>query len=154
MVQVKIIDSKELLEQAFKVRKLVFVKEQKVDEREEYDEFEDSATRFAALNEGKVIGTCRFRKTDKGVKLERFAVLKDARGTGAGMLLLKAALVQILKTYPNETHTYYLHSQEAAVGFYRKAGFQAVGERFNEANIPHFKMIYNHSLAERLWLKS
>ena len=150
MAQVKIIDTPQLLEQAFKVRRLVFVDEQKVDEREEYDEFETSATHLAAINNGELVGTSRFRKTDKGVKLERFAVLKEYRGTGVGMQLLQAALQEILTKYPKDTYTYYLHSQEAAISFYRKAGFQAIGERFYEANIPHFKMVYNHSLAQRL----
>ena len=33
-----------------------------------------------------------------------------------------------------------LHAQEPVVGFYLKLGYSIVGERFYEADIPHFKM--------------
>ena len=33
-----------------------------------------------------------------------------------------------------------LHAQESAIGFYEKLGYDAVGERFIEADIPHLEM--------------
>jgi predicted GNAT family N-acyltransferase len=36
----------------------------------------------------------------------------------------------------------YLHAQEHAMKFYQKYGFAAQGERFYEAGIPHFKMVF------------
>jgi predicted GNAT family N-acyltransferase len=36
----------------------------------------------------------------------------------------------------------YLHAQEHAMNFYQKYGFEAQGDRFYEAGIPHFKMVY------------
>lgn len=37
-------------------------------------------------------------------------------------------------------HTLFCHAQEAAAGFYRKMGWQAVGEPFMEAGIRHYRM--------------
>ena len=33
-----------------------------------------------------------------------------------------------------------LHAQVSAIGFYRRAGFEAHGERFEEAGIGHLEM--------------
>ena len=35
----------------------------------------------------------------------------------------------------------YLHAQESVVEFYTPLGFKKIGERFFEADIPHWKMI-------------
>ena len=35
----------------------------------------------------------------------------------------------------------YLHAQESVVAFYLLLGFKKVGDRFYEAEIPHWKMI-------------
>mgnify|MGYP003324418221 FL=1 len=35
----------------------------------------------------------------------------------------------------------YLHAQESVVAFYLLFGFKKVGDRFYEAEIPHWKMI-------------
>ncbi|EIM74571.1 N-acetyltransferase GCN5 [Nitritalea halalkaliphila LW7] len=78
------IQSPEDLKRAFEIREKVFVIEQEVAPEEEYDAFEDSSRHFLALLEGKAIGTARWRKTENGVKLERFAVLREARNAGAG----------------------------------------------------------------------
>jgi predicted GNAT family N-acyltransferase len=37
--------------------------------------------------------------------------------------------------------TIYLHAQVAVIGFYDRLGFRAVGPVFDEAGIPHRKMI-------------
>ncbi len=59
---------------------MVFVVEQEVDAAEEYDEFDDSSVHFLTKMDGSPVGTARWRFTANGVKLERFAVRKEARG--------------------------------------------------------------------------
>ena len=124
----------------FQIREEVFVNEQQVDAEEEWDDFDRTATHLIAFREGAAVGTCRYRSTSNGVKMERFAVLSAARGFGVGAALLKQALEQVLN-HPIKGEIY-LHSQEHAMNFYGRFGFRAVGERFYEADIPHFKMIY------------
>ncbi len=122
---------------AFDIRDKVFVIEQEVDKSEEYDEFEDDSTHFLIYEDGKAIGTARWRKTKYGFKLERFAVLKDFRGSGKGLEILKA----VINDLPETNEPIYLHAQVQVVGFYQKVGFKKVGEQFEEANIQHYKMI-------------
>jgi predicted GNAT family N-acyltransferase len=127
----------ELAAVAFRIREKVFVEEQKVSREEEYDSHEEEAIHFLVYADGIPAGTARWRKTDKGVKLERFAVLPEHRNKGAGMALVNAVLNDVLPL--NEP--VYLNAQLSAVGLYKKAGFREEGELFYEANIPHYRMV-------------
>jgi len=129
-------NSTELRKAIFDVRRKVFVLEQEVSEEEEYDEYETSSFHLAAEVDSKIVGTCRFRNTDNGTKLERFAVLKEYRGNNVGEKLIQYCL----KLVCNEPHVY-LHAQVQVVEFYAKFGFEAVGQQFEEAGIQHYKMI-------------
>ena len=81
MILVKPISNPSDLAQAFDIRRRVFVIEQACPPEEEYDEFEPTSKHFLATNNGLIVGTCRYRATNKGYKLERFAVLKDRKST-------------------------------------------------------------------------
>ena len=83
--------------------------------------------------------TARYRKTEKGIKLERFAVLKQYRKKGYGNKILK----RILEVLKHNKDDIYLHAQVQVVDFYKKQGFIKKGDIFSEAGIQHYKMIYN-----------
>ena len=136
-VKVDVASTAKDFESVFAIRKKVFVVEQNVDEREEYDEFETSCTHFIATINDLAVGTCRFRNTDKGIKLERFAVLKNARGKGVGEALMQT----VLKHIDLNQHIYF-NAQIQVVEFYAKYGFEKEGNIFLEANIKHYKMVY------------
>ena len=135
---VKVADSPQSMEAIFGVRREVFVIEQSVSEEEEYDEFETSSTHLFATCDNRVVGTCRYRNTSQGTKLERFAVLKDYRTRSVGASLLLAALAAV-----DQSRLIYLHAQVQVVEFYKKYGFAQVGEQFEEAGIQHYKMVYS-----------
>ncbi|UCS93762.1 GNAT family N-acetyltransferase [Echinicola marina] len=139
-IKVKKVQNKVDLEQVFKIREEVFVEEQKVDREEEYDEFEETSTHFLASLEGHAVGTARWRFTEKGVKLERFAVLKAARGKGIGQALVAAVLRDIQGNSQAKDKLLYLHGQLGAVPLYEKFGFRKVGDIFTECDIQHYKM--------------
>ncbi|RIW13986.1 GNAT family N-acetyltransferase [Algoriphagus lacus] len=134
------IANKKSQEEALKIRELVFVIEQKVDPTVEYDEFEEESTHFLAKLEGSPVGTARWRFTKNGIKMERFAVLKEARGKGVGQALVAAVLADVNANPKSEGKIKYLHSQLSAIPLYAKFGFEKVGEMFEECNIKHFKM--------------
>lgn len=137
----KVSDQREL-QAAFAIRQKVFVEEQHVNREEEYDEFEDTAVHFLATDEqGRPCGTARWRFTEKGVKLERFAVLKECRGKGAGGKLVEKVLDDVSRHPEAEGKKIYLHAQLAAVPLYEKFGFKKEGEQFEECAILHYKMI-------------
>src|ERR1700748_2086846 len=78
------------LDKVFEIRRQVFVVEQNCPPGIEW-EFEDESTHFLATVNGEPAGASRWRKTDKGYKLERFAVLPMFRG-GVGRALVQAVL--------------------------------------------------------------
>lgn len=122
----------------FEIRKRVFVDEQKVDEQEEFDDFEKASIHYLGTLNGIPAGTARWRITKAGIKLERFAVLKEYRNKGVAAAILKSVLNDTVTTGVR----IYLHAQVTAVGFYEKFGFVKEGPLFSEAGIDHFVMVY------------
>jgi len=139
MIQIFEIQTPEEMAAAFEIRRIVFVIGQNCAPDEEYDEHEKSCRHFLAQYQGIKAGTCRIRHTENGIKLERFAVLESFRGKKIGAALVENCLEKIMPTHK----VIYLHAQEHALDFYKKLGFEQVGARFFEANIPHFKMTLN-----------
>ena len=118
------------------IRNKVFIEEQNINKKLEYDDKKVSAIYIVAKINLIAIGTARYRSTEIGMKLERFAVLKEYRGLGVGKSLV-SFLVKILKSEKN----LYLNSQKRVAGFYKKLGFKVRGDVFYEAKIPHYKMV-------------
>lgn len=135
-LQVIKINSKEELEKAFEIRRIVFVEEQNCPPELEW-EHEEESTHFLALLNNEPCGACRWRKTDNGYKLERFAVLKEHRGKRIGQALVAAALSDL----PGDAGYIYLNAQLEAMRTYARFGFVAEGEQFEEAGIQHMKMV-------------
>ncbi|HAW53064.1 MAG TPA: hypothetical protein DCX54_12160 [Flavobacteriales bacterium] len=130
--------NKELRELAFKIRREVFIEEQMVDESEEFDEYENSSVHYLAMDSGEAIGTSRWRITSEGIKLERFAVKRAHRANGVGAALMSTMLADLPPLQP-----VYLHAQVQVLDFYKKLGFETVGNLFVECNIDHFAMRLN-----------
>lgn len=128
----------ELFETACEIRRVVFVDEQQVSREEEFDEFEDISRHYIIYADEIPVGTARWRYTDNGLKLERFAMLKQYRNKGVGSIILK----QVLNDVKGLSDYIYLHAQLPAVTFYKRQGFEAVGPMFSECNIDHYKMVY------------
>ena len=144
MIGIVKIEQQAQMDKALQIREQVFVQEQNVPKEDEYDEYDQTATHFLAVdNEGNAFGTARWRRTDKGIKLERFAIRKDVRGKGVGSILLESLLEDITITVQNNTDEpvqLYLHAQSSALPLYEKFGFQKEGEAFEECGIEHYKM--------------
>jgi len=119
------------------IRRIVFIEGQQVTPDLEY-EYEEEAHHYILFEDGKAVATARWRETDKGIKLERFATLKEFRGKGFGAALLQG----ILKSVIPLNKPIYLHSQADAQNFYEQFGFVKTGNLFSEANIPHYFMYY------------
>jgi predicted GNAT family N-acyltransferase len=135
MITVEPIKSADLLEKAHKIRRIVFVVEQQCPEEIEW-EFEEESNHYIALADGAPVGTARWRQTENGIKLERFAVLKDFRNKEVG----KALLLRLVSDTNHLNLKRYLHAQLPAKNFYLRHGFTPVSEHFWEADIEHVKM--------------
>jgi predicted GNAT family N-acyltransferase len=131
-------ENKSLRRKALAIRHKVFVIGQNCPEDLEY-EFEEESTHFLLFEDEVPLATARHRKTEKGFKLERFAVLETARGKGYGMQILQA----ILHDLKDEIEVKYMHAQQQVIPFYEKVGFEKVGDLFEEAGIMHYKMKFS-----------
>ncbi len=125
------------INKAFEIRRMVFVIEQDCPPELEYEN-EEICHHYLAYKNLKEAATARWRETEHGIKLERFAVLSEFRHQGIASALVNRLL--------NDTKSFnkkiYLHAQVSAMPVYAKCGFKAVGELFEEAGIQHLKMVY------------
>ena len=137
-VNVKIVKSRSEKELVLSIRKDVFIKGLNIPEYLEIDKNEDMATYVLAYVKNKPVGTARWRKTKKGIKLERFAVLEKYRSNGIGTKMTKFILKNL-----EETQLIYLYAQDSAIKFYEKLGFKSIGNLFKEVGINHQEMIYD-----------
>jgi predicted GNAT family N-acyltransferase len=139
MIQIKSFTSADqaLYNKALEIRRQVFIEELNVDptleiENEEFCRF------YLILIDDKPAGTARWRETEKGIKLERFALLPEFRNQGTGTILLQ----RILDDVTTFNKKIYLHSQLNAVRYYERQGFVKSGDIFTEALIQHYLMIF------------
>ena len=138
VIHVKQTSSDEAKARAFAIRMRVFVREQRVPAAIELDRDDDRAIHFLATSDGRSVGTARVVSHHDSAKVGRMAVLKSYRGKGVGKKLLQRAVATAKKL---GARTIYLHAQVPVIEFYEKLGFRCVGAVFNEAGIPHRKMI-------------
>ena len=122
---------------AFEIRRVVFVLEQDCPPELEYEN-EEICQHYLAYFNSISSATARWRETEKGIKLERFAVLAEYRRKGIALALVN----RLLDDVKPSNKTIYLHAQLEAMPLYEKAGFIPTGLQFEEAGIQHFKMIY------------
>lgn len=120
------------------VREKVFIREQHVPEKLEWDGLDDTATHVVAQDKhGQVIGTARL--LDNG-HIGRMAVLPEWRHQGVGSALLNELL---LLAQQRQLSQVFLHAQTSAVEFYQRHGFSPRDEEFMDAGIPHRYMQRN-----------
>jgi predicted GNAT family N-acyltransferase len=138
-VQIRRVSSKKELALAFAIRMRVFVKEQGVPEAIELDRDDQRAIHFVAKSFNKTVGTARLVMRRGNAKIGRMAVLKRYRRNGTGTKLLKRAVITAQTLGAKKI---YLHAQVPVIGFYERMGFRCMGKVFDEAGIPHRKMIF------------
>ncbi len=139
-IKVNVIQSQQDLEQAFSIRRRVFIDEQQVPPEDEFDE-NDTLTadcvHVLAEADGEAAGTGRMRRSDTYGKLERICMLPHYRGRGIGQAVIGAlereAAAKGLEAVK-------LHGQTHAEGFYQKLGYETVSDVFMEDGIPHIVM--------------
>lgn len=125
------------------VRLAVFVREQGVPEELEWDSDDAGAIHLLGLSpEGTPIATARLLPTGQ---VGRMAVLPQWRGRGVGAALLREALgLASARERPRP----FLNAQVSAQGFYARQGFVTEGDVFEEAGIPHRRMVLASDLTD------
>jgi predicted GNAT family N-acyltransferase len=137
---VKIATTAKEKEEAFKIRRKVFVDEQQVPEELELDEFDllDTTVHFIVYAGEEPVGAARLREyTPSVAKAERVAVLQERRGTGMGAVLMNA-LEQTSKAMGMREVK--LNAQLSAEPFYLNLGYNKTSDVFMDAGIEHVAM--------------
>lgn len=140
MISVKKIHDRRDLKTAQQIRHEVFVIGQKVPVEDEIDVFEMESNHYLAFLNNNPVGAARWRNTEKGIKLERFAVLESYRGRGVGTSMVQRILKDIKDIPENRGKIIYLHAQLDAIPLYRKFGFVKYGDMFDESGLMHYSM--------------
>ncbi|MDJ0532859.1 MAG: GNAT family N-acetyltransferase [Xenococcaceae cyanobacterium MO_207.B15] len=138
-IEIKIADYQNKLQEIKTIRTKVFQEEQKVAAELEFDGLDETARHLLAYLDRQPIGTTRIRSIDEQTaKIERLAVLPEARGQGIGKKLMEKAL-EIISN--DNYQVVMIHAQEYIKELYLKLGFEQLGTTFQEAGIAHVKMI-------------
>ncbi|NEO69064.1 GNAT family N-acetyltransferase [Moorena sp. SIO3H5] len=136
---IKVVGYTERLSEIKLIRVQVFQIEQGVAAELEFDGKDEIAKHLLAYWNNQPVGTSRVRSIDDNTaKIERLAVLSNARGKGIGKQLMIKALELAEQA---GIKVVVVHAQEYVKGLYQKLGFEVVGDSFEEAGIVHVKMV-------------
>jgi predicted GNAT family N-acyltransferase len=149
MITIRAANTAQDVEQCFRMREEVFIVEQRVPIDLERDEHDSEALHFVALDDGQYAGTARVVLKDNGTsaKIGRVAVRRSNRGFGIGKMLI-AAIEEAAAL--RRVHHFLLDAQTHALQFYAHLGYEAYGQEFMDAGIPHrhMKKRNRHSVAD------
>ena len=127
------------LYEILKTRSEIFVVEQKCICQDMDDKDKDAVHVFCRNDVGRVTGCLRvfWKDEENGIaQIGRVVTLEHGKGIG-GRLLHRG--VEIAREQLKAKKVY-LHSQQYAIGYYAKEGFQVVSDIFPEDGIPHVEM--------------
>lgn len=119
------------------IRKLVFQKEQGIKAALDFDGLDEMSEHLIACMNEEYLGTARIRYLQETAKIERLAVLPQARRKGIGKRIVEEALLIIQSKNISEV---VIHAQNHLKLLYQQLGFVPVGDIFEEAGILHVKM--------------
>lgn len=126
-----------LCNEAFRLRREVFILEQNVPPDEEFDADDFIAFHVVGIEAGEVAGTLRLIHAEDYVKIGRVAVGLPWRGRGIAGAMLRHAMEEHSQARGNRFH---LAAQSDKMGLYQRFGFKAYGDEFLDVAIPHFNM--------------
>jgi len=125
------------LDAAIALRHEVFCREQGVPPEDELDGRDGDGLHLVAVEDGRVLATCRLVWVGSTVQFSRLAVEHRERGRGLGARLLEMAEDESRRT---RARRMVLHAQTHAIDLYAHHGWRARGPRFVEAGIEHVAM--------------
>jgi ribosomal protein S18 acetylase RimI-like enzyme len=109
-----------------------------------------STIHLGAFHEGQLVGVLTLIEKEKSViktvfphakamfQLRGMGILEDYQSHGVGVKLMRAAQSHLRE---NQVDVIWFHARMSAVGFYKKMGYQVIGEEIQlEPAGPHFKM--------------
>ncbi|MEJ9212345.1 MSMEG_0567/Sll0786 family nitrogen starvation N-acetyltransferase [Bacillus smithii] len=137
--EIRVAQNKEEILAALALRRLVFVNEQRLFEKDDSDEHDKRAIHINAWSRKKplLLGTVRCYPEPENPKVwwgGRLAVHPDYRIKGIGVYLIRAA-VETVKNHKADRFLASVQSQN--VELFKKLGWESVGEPFHYHGHPH-----------------
>jgi predicted GNAT family N-acyltransferase len=136
-LEVRLAETSEEIDAALRLRERVFAVEQGVRPEADRDGRDPQATHLVAVNDGRVVGTCRLVFQGDLARLGRMAVEQQLRGRGVGAAILREAEREAIEGGARRIS---LHAQLAARSLYQRGGYQEQGPEFVEEGIDHVTM--------------
>ncbi|WP_296473859.1 GNAT family N-acetyltransferase [Roseinatronobacter sp.] len=121
------------------LRRVVFIEEQNVPEKEEVDGRDSDALHLLARVDGQAVGCARILIAGNTGKIGRVCVMREWRGQGIGIALINAALEALRNV--DAVSRAKLGAQVHAIGFYENLGFVPEGPEYLDAGIVHRDMV-------------
>jgi predicted GNAT family N-acyltransferase len=105
----------------------------------ERDPLDERSFNCMALNcENLIIGVGSIQSADNNtMRIRYMAVMQQLRGLGIGSEIVKSLLAYAVE---NRACKCWLNARSNATQFYKKQGFEVIGEIETELTVPHFKM--------------
>lgn len=119
-----------------KLRTTIFIKEQGFNN--EFDEIDKTCSHIVLYDNNTPIATCRYFYENKNYHIGRVAVSKDYRGRHLGSEIMQIAEKEVKNEGGN---TIEISAQVRVASFYKKLGFNEVGNIYLDEFCEHIKMI-------------
>ncbi|WP_125763816.1 GNAT family N-acetyltransferase [Companilactobacillus hulinensis] len=116
-----------------------------VEQERVYQEVDDNdldAIHVFKYDGDKIVAYARIFKENGHITFGRVVADKNHRGTGLGAELIDEVLKIIEQIYPQQEIV--IEAQTYVESFYKKFGFQSIGNAFLFNHTPHIKMIKNN----------
>ncbi|RWX77249.1 GNAT family N-acetyltransferase [Neorhizobium lilium] len=126
-----------LCNEGFRLRREVFIVEQKVPPDEEFDADDLTAAHSVAIIHGHVCGTLRVIEALDYMKIGRVVTGMPWRGMGVASAMLRHAIEAHRERREGRFH---LAAQSDKMALYARFGFKPYGDEFLDVGIPHVNM--------------
>lgn len=133
-------DQGQVYQDAKMIRQAVFVTEQGIDPKLEFDPLDATLEHVVGYVDGQPVTTARLNQNENELKVQRVATLPAFRGQHLASELLKTILADL-----KPGTVVKLDAQQTAIGLYQRLGFKVVGEPFEEVGITHVAMAYQRA---------
>jgi len=101
---------------------------------------------IACYNRGQLVGCLILAPQAEGeVKMRQVAVAESSQRSGVGKAMVNFSEEFARK---NNFSKITMHARESAIPFYLQLGYEVIGDRFEEVNIPHYTMMKEISSGE------
>jgi predicted GNAT family N-acyltransferase len=121
----------------FRLRREVFIVEQKVPPDEEFDADDLTAAHVVAIIDGEVCGVLRVIEAPDYLKIGRVVTGMPWRGRGVASAMLRHAMEEHRDRREGRFH---LAAQSDKMALYARFGFKPYGDEFLDVCIPHVNM--------------